>query len=88
MATNCCLLPLGRLGLAGVTPMETSVAGVTVKVTAGEVMPANAAVMEVVPTATVLAKPLVAVVLLMVAVAGVEEVHVTAVVRTWVELSE
>ena len=48
--------------------MDTSVAGVTVRLAAGEVTPFNAAVMGEEPAATAVARP----VLLMVAIAGVE----------------
>ena len=87
MATNCSVRPLAILGFAGVTAMDTSVAAVTVKVTPGDVMLPKVAVMEVVPTAAVLASPFVPAALLIVAVAGVAEFHVTAVVRFCVEWS-
>ena len=56
VAVNCCLFPAAIVGAAGVTAIETSVAGVTVKV----VEPFNGpevAVIVVVPAATLLARP-------------------------------
>jgi hypothetical protein len=87
VATNCWAVPFAMLGVAGVTATDTSVAGVTVKVTDGEVMLPKVAVMAVVPAATPVARPFVPAALLIVAVAGVPEFHVTVVVRTCVELS-
>lgn len=87
MATNCCVMPFAMVGFAGVTPMETSAAGVTVKVTAGETTLPRVAVTEVVPGATAVANPCVPVAMLMVAVAVVEDVHVTSAVMVWTELS-
>jgi hypothetical protein len=81
------VVPFAMLGAVGVTAMDTSVAGVTVKVTDGEVMLPKVAVMAVVPTAAAVARPFVPAVLLIVAVAGVAEFHVTAVVSACVELS-
>ena len=57
----------------GVTAIETSVAGVTAKVTPGEVTPLCVAVIVVEPTATPVAIP----VALIVAVGVVEEFRVT-----------
>jgi hypothetical protein len=73
-------------GLAGVTAMDTSVAAVTVKVTAGDTIPVvgSVAVMALVPTPSPVASPFVGVALLMLAVAGVPEPQVTVVVMTWV----
>ena len=67
--------------------MESNAAGVTVNVSAGEVMPPRLAVRDVVPTATAAAMPFIPVTLLTVAVVGTEEAHVTLVVITCVELS-
>jgi hypothetical protein len=78
---------LASVGAAGVTPIDTSAAGVTVNVTPGEVTPPKAAVIDVVPTATAVAWPSKPAALLIVAVVGTEELHVTAVVRTCIELS-
>jgi hypothetical protein len=79
--------PSATLGLAGVTAIETSVAAVTVSVSAGDTMAPRVAVMLVVPTVSVVAKPLLGDVLLMVATAGVPEAHVTADVISAVLLS-
>ena len=46
------------IGLGGVTAIDTSVAGVTVKVTGADTMPPMDAVMPLVPAATDLARPL------------------------------
>jgi hypothetical protein len=82
VAANCCVSPLAIVGDAGVTAIETSVAAVTVSVTGGDVIVVAGiiAVMLVVPTATGVARPWGAT-LLMVAVAGVDDAHVTWVVR-------
>ncbi len=39
VAVNCCVVPLAMLGFAGVTAMDTSVAGVTVNVVFPEIPP-------------------------------------------------
>jgi hypothetical protein len=82
VATNCCVALLAMVGAVGVTAIETSVAAVTVSVTGGDVIVVAGiiAVMLVVPTATGVARPWGAT-LLMVAVAGVDDAHVTWVVR-------
>jgi hypothetical protein len=70
-------------GAAGVTAIDCNVAAVTVNTSAGEVTPFSEAVMLLVPTATPVAKlPLV-----IVALAGVADVHVTEDVRFWVVVS-
>ena len=56
VAVNCCLFPAAIVGAAGVTAIETSVAGVTVKVVEPFIEP-EVAVTVVVPAATLLAKP-------------------------------
>jgi hypothetical protein len=72
------------LGVAGVTAMDFSVfcAAVTVKV-ADPVIPVRVAVMVLVPAATPVATPEA----LMVAAAGLEDVHATEEVMTAVEPS-
>jgi hypothetical protein len=75
------------LGLAGVTAIETRVAGVTLKVTAGELIPLNIAVIEVVPAMSVVASPAEPAVLLIEATAVFEETQVTELVRSCVEES-
>jgi hypothetical protein len=69
------------LGFAGVTAIETSVAGVTAKVTAAEVTPFNVAVTEVLPGDRLVASPSVPVLLLTVATEVFDEAQVTADVR-------
>jgi hypothetical protein len=58
-AENCCVIPTGIFGLNGVviTDMEDTVAEVTVTVMLPEILP-DVAVMVVVPTARVVARPL------------------------------
>jgi len=81
VAVNCCVRPAAIEGFAGVTAMDTSVADVTVKVVEPEIAPDVAFIKEV-PAATPVAKPPA----VMVAVAGVAELHVTLAVRFCVVL--
>jgi hypothetical protein len=74
---NCFGVPCAALGMAGVTPIDTNVAAVTVKGAVPD-MPADVAVMVVGPAATAVASPA----LLMVATVGAEELHVTPDERT------
>ena len=57
MAVNCWMTPEGRLGLAGVTDMEDSVAEVTVRVVFPDVPPEEAVIVAE-PMATAVARPL------------------------------
>jgi hypothetical protein len=75
--------PIPIEGVAGVTAIDTSVAAVTVNTAAGEVTLFSAAVMLLVPVATPVAKPPLAIV----AFAVVADAHVTEDVTTWVLLS-
>jgi hypothetical protein len=75
------------LGLVGVIAMDTSVAGVTVRVVDPH-MPPNVAVTVVDPVATAVADPLELAALLIVATVRADELQVTAVVRFCVVLSE
>jgi hypothetical protein len=75
------------LGLAGVTDMDTRVAGVTIRVVDPEILP-DVAVIVVEPAASALANPLEPAALLMVPTAVVAEPQVTAVVKFCVVLSE
>lgn len=86
MAVNCWVAPVVMLGVAGVTLMDSSDAATTVKVVLPDWVP-RVAVIVLVPAPTALASPFEPVALLTVATALAEEVHVTAVVRFWVELS-
>ena len=85
---NCCVTPLGVLGLAGVTAIETSVAAVTLRV-ALPLSPwhtvgiAQVAVILEVPTLIAVASPET----LRVATAGVAVAQVTSAVISDVELS-
>ena len=87
MAVNCSVAPRTIEGLAGVTAIEASAAGVTVSVVEPEIFP-DVAVIVVVPTPTEVAFPFDPAVLLMVATDPAEELHVTDVVRFCVLLSE
>ena len=86
MATNCGCTPFATEGVVGVTPIETSDAGVTVKSVLPEIAPTVAEIV-VVPTASVATRPFDAAALLIVAVAGVSDAHVTWVVRSCVVVS-
>ena len=87
VAVNCLDVPSAILGFVGVSVMETSVAGVTVSVAIPEILP-DVAVIVVEPVATESANPLEPVALLMAAIAAVDEIHITVVVRSCVVLSE
>jgi hypothetical protein len=82
VAVNGCVSPLATLGFAGVTAMETSVAGVTVSVVLPVKLP-DVAEIVVVPTARVEARPLAA----MVAVVVLDDAQVAVEVRFCVEPS-
>jgi len=56
VAVNCCVVPSGIDGIAGVTAIVTSTAGVTVKVVEPEIAP-NVAVTLLLPKATLLTSP-------------------------------
>lgn len=86
VAVNCLDVPATMLGLVGDTPIETSVAGVTVSVDVAVSVPV-VAVMMLDPTATAVARPFEAVSLI-VAIAVEDELQVTDAVRSWVVLSE
>jgi hypothetical protein len=82
-AANSCDDPKLMFGLLGVTAIEVKVAVVTVSVRfLVALIPANAAETVVVPGATPVATPALPAELLTVATDGVEEVHVTADVRS------
>ena len=72
--------------MTGVIVIDESVAGVTVRVVEPEMLP-DAALMVAVPTARAVADPLEPAALLIVATAVLDELQVTAAVRSWVELS-
>ncbi len=86
VATNCSATPAGidvMAGFAGVTDMEVRVAEFTFRAVLAE-MPPNTTVIVVAPGETVITTP----VLLTVAMAGLEEVQVTWVVRSKLVPSE
>src|SRR5271166_5891740 len=82
VAVNCCVPPAATDGFTGVTAMDTSVAAVTVNVVLPETLPLVALIV-VLPAFNADAKP----VPLIVAVAVLDEAHVTLAVRFCVELS-
>ena len=84
---NCCFVPRTMLAFVGVTAMDTSFAAVTVRVVEPETLPSVAA-MVVLPTATLVARPLLPAALDTVAAEVLVEVQVAVVVRSCVELSE
>ena len=83
---NCCVKPFARLGVAGDTSIDSSVASVTVKVVP-PVTPSLAADMVVLPALAVVATPLDPAASTVATVAS-DEVQVTWVVRSCVEPSE
>ena len=76
MAVNCCCVPAAIDALAGVTAIETSVAGVTVRLVEPLIDP-EVALIVVLPAATPVARPP----LLMVATDVALEVQVAELVR-------
>ena len=56
VAVNCCVIPRARVGIAGVTAIETRTAGVTVRVVEPAIAP-DVALTLVLPTATLVATP-------------------------------
>ncbi len=84
MAVNCWVSPLGTVGLAGVTAIDSRTAALAVSV-AEPVMPSSVALIEEVPlAATAVARPPA----VMVATEVVADAQVTVLVRFSVELSE
>jgi hypothetical protein len=82
VAVNCCVRPLAIEALAGVTAIDCSVAAVTVSTVEPEIAP-DVALMVDVPAEAPVAKPPAVIV----ATAGVAELHVTLPVRFCVLLS-
>jgi hypothetical protein len=87
VATNCWTVPRAILGFFGVTAIDWSVAGVTVSVVDPETLPI-AAETVVEPAAIEVATPFEPAVLLMVATSAVDDIQVTAAVRSCVVASE
>src|SRR4029077_2758861 len=83
VAVNCCVAPLLIDGFAGVTAIDTSVAGVTVSSVEPVMLPLVAEIVEV-PVPTLVASP----VLLIVATVPVAEAHAAVVVMSSVLASE
>jgi hypothetical protein len=86
VAVNEVLVPFARVGLAGVTPIDTRVAGVTVIPVDPETAP-SVAVTVTVPGPRASPSPSNPEALLTVATLVSELLQVTFVVRFWVELS-
>ena len=82
VAVNCCVSPLATEVEAGVTVMDTSSAGMTVRTVEPETLP-EVAVMVVVPSPTAVARP----VPLMAATVVAELAQVAVPVRSWGVLS-
>ena len=80
VAVNCRVVPDAMVWLAGVTAMETRAAADTVSDVEAVTVP-EVAVMVVVPTPTLVARPSVPVAPLMVAMPVADELHVTVPVR-------
>ena len=87
VAVNCCVDPVAREAIRGVTAIESNVAGVTVNRVDPDLFP-NVAVSVADPTATGVANPFEPAALLMAAIDDADEPQVTAVVRFCVEPSE
>src|ERR1700692_2419395 len=76
VAVNCWVVPRAIEGLAGVTAIETRAAAVTVSVVAPVIVPEVALIVDE-PVPAVVARPCVPATLLMLALAGVSELHCT-----------
>jgi hypothetical protein len=87
LAENCWISPIGMLGSAGATSIETSTAELTVRSVLPETPP-SVAVIVVSPAPMEVASPLEPGVLLTVATAVFDELQVTSEVRSSVVLSE
>ena len=80
VAVNCCVKPSGNEIFVGETTMDTADAELTVSTVMPVIVP-EVAVMFVLPPATAFATPAVGDVVLTVATEGLEELHVTELVR-------
>ena len=83
MAVNCCVVPFAIEGFAGVTAIDTTTAGPTVKVVL-PVTPAELALTWEVPCVAPVARPATVIV----ATAGFDDTHVTELVISSVDASE
>ena len=81
VAVNCCVVLGAMVGLVGVTAMDTSAAGLTVRKEVPDTVP-EVAVIVVEPVFTEDALPLEPAALLMVATDVLDELQVTAAVRS------
>jgi hypothetical protein len=81
VAVNCCLVPRANTGLAGVTAIETRDAVLTVRTVDPEI-PAEDAAIVAVPVPTLLAKPSLPAILLIVLTAALSELHCTILVTS------
>jgi hypothetical protein len=80
VAVNCCVAPNEIVAVGGVIAIDTSEAAVIVSSVDPLIEP-EAAEIVAVPVATLVAKPIVAPVVLIVAVVGVSDDHVAVLVR-------
>ena len=80
---NCSVVPLGIVGFAGVTAIETNAAGPTVRVVLTLTAPKVALICEVPCPAPVARPPA-----LIVAAAVLDEAQATELLRFWVDPSE
>lgn len=80
VAVNCCVVPSATEGMAGVTAIETTVAGVTVNTVFADTEP-ETALMVLEPVDTLVARPWLPDALLTVATRVAEDDQVTEVVR-------
>lgn len=87
IAVNCCRVPCAIDEFEGVTVIDRSVAGVTVRTVFPEIIPTDAE-MVVVPADTEVARPSEPEALLMVARFVLDEAHATSAVKSCVEASE
>ena len=83
MAFSCSTVPFANEEFAGVTAIDTRVGAPTVRLVDPEIAP-EVAVMDVLPVATPVASPA----LLIVPIAGSDDVHIAEEVRSWVLPSE
>src|SRR5438105_11764975 len=81
VAVNCCCVPAGIEGLAGVTTIDASAAPVTVSIVELLIDP-DVAVIVVVPVPALVASPCVPVLLLITATLVSDELHTTVVVTS------
>ena len=81
---NCDFRPFAIVGLGGVTPKDTKLAAVTVKFVEPD-RPPSVALIRVEPGLCVVARPFEPGELLTDATPATEELHVTELVKSWVE---